>query len=263
MPRRATKQQIAVTVGLFVAVAAAGFWWSPHIWWSYILSRKGINVPAVKVGPMPESKPSGVWFTCRAGALSLRLPAAMADEAERSVARDAHSAHALVLTSPTHELALRVPFELPAGRQPFIVLMAETVNMSPIEFIAESYRASTDDFSWAMSRAALRRHQKLLELWALYPHYGIMNVETLSDDSLEGLLVFYEDRAHATFEWQLKSRKAAGYLKFAARQGELNVDDVRAVCQSVSCDESRLGPELGKDQLAVLADTMPIDVEDR
>lgn len=259
MAKRATKQQIAVTVGLFLAVAAAGFYWAPHIRWSYLLTRNSIKVAPVKVRDMPAATPSPDWFVCRAGALSLSLPATMAEEAERSVATAAP--HSLTLTTPTHEITLMIPHEYPEGSQPILSRIAASMNVSPTQLVAESYRASTDDFRWTMSHGELLRHEKLLELWYLYPHRAVDVVETWYGDALGGLLILHEDKSHAIYQWQLNSGQAAGFVQFSAKQGALDYNEVRAVCRSVTCDESRLGPELSKDQLGVLADTMQIELE--
>src|SRR5207302_5294693 len=109
MPRRATKQQVAVTIGLLAAVVAAGVWWAPHIWWSYLLSRNSVKVDPVKVIEMPAAKPTDGWFTCRVGPLTFKLPPSMADEAERSVA---NLPHALNLTTASQELTVMVPYEI-------------------------------------------------------------------------------------------------------------------------------------------------------
>jgi hypothetical protein len=258
MRTRATKQQIAVTIGLLIAVAAAGWWWSPHIYWSYLLSRNNYRMAPAQVVEMPTSRPAAGWFACRAGALSFKLPASMAEEAERALAK---SPHALSITTPTHELTMSIPAEIPADARPNIELFAARMKVTLMQLLAESYRTGTADFRWTMSRDELYRHQMLLDLSTLYPHHQVLVVETRSNDAWEGMLVFHESKSMAKFEWQLRSGKSAGYLMFSATKGILDFDDVRAVCQSLACDESRLKSELSKDQLAVLADAMDITPE--
>jgi hypothetical protein len=255
MRTRATKQQIAVTIGLLIAIAAAGFWWWPHIRWSYMLSRNNIKIAPVKVVEMPPAKPAAGWFTCRAGAVTFQLPPAMAEEAERTVSA---TPQALTLTTASHELTVLVSTEVAPNYQPFLEQLAATMHFSPIQFIAESFRTGTDDFRWTMSRTELYRYQMLLNLSSVYPHENVVAVETTSDAAKEGNLVRHDSGSQAMFEWRLKSGKTAGFLRFRAIQGELNVDDVRAACQSVTCDETKLGPALSKRQLAVLADTLEI-----
>jgi hypothetical protein len=111
-----------------------------------------------------------------------------------------------------------------------------------------------------MSRAELFRHKMLLDLSAFYPHV-VAIVETNADPALEGLLALHNSRSQAMYEWRLNSGKASGFLRFDAKKGELNLDELRAICRSVKCDESRLGPELSPSQLAVLADTIKIELE--
>ncbi|MBI3864877.1 MAG: hypothetical protein HY290_23620 [Planctomycetia bacterium] len=255
MRKRATKQQIAVTIGLLVAVSAAGYWWWPHIWWSFLLSRNNVKIPAVKVTEIPAARPGAGWFVVHAGALSFRLPREMAAEAECSVSKSQNS---LDLKSPTHEVSFMVPSVLPEKQQQTITSIPGAPDRSRIELLVESYRAGTDDFRWTMSRSALARHQMLVQLWQMYPHEGIQAAETRSDKELGGLLIFHESGSHAMFEWQAKSGKAIGLFKFSAVNGLLNVDDIRAVCLSVACDESKLGTDLTKDQLALMADSIEI-----
>lgn len=258
MRTRATKQQIAVTIGLLIAVAVAGWWWSPHIYWSYLLSRNNFKVAPVKVAEMPLSPAPTGWFTCRVGALSFKLPASMAEDAERTLAK---TPHALTITTPTRELTLLVPTEAPAEPRPALEQISALLKCSPIQLIANSYRTGSEDFRWTMSRNELARHQLLLNLTSMFPHDQVMTVETTSNDAQEGLLVLHESRSLAKYEWHLNSGRSAGFFMFNATRGELDFDELRSVCQSLTCDESRLGPELSKAQLAVLSDTMQIAPE--
>jgi hypothetical protein len=75
------------------------------------------------------------------------------------------------------------------------------------------------------------------------------------------MLVIHNDKTQAMYELRLRSGQAAGFIRFGATKGQLNFDDLRTVCRSVKCDESRLGPQLTPDQLAVLADTMTIELD--
>ncbi len=86
MRRRATKQQIALTIGLLIVVVAAGFWWMPHIRWAFLISRNRARVPRIPVSVLQAPGKTNGWFTCRVGPLSFKLPPEMAEDAERSVA---------------------------------------------------------------------------------------------------------------------------------------------------------------------------------
>jgi hypothetical protein len=260
MRKRATKQQIATTVGMLLALVAAGYWWSEHILWSYVVSRNKLAIAPVKnIAAMPKVKPRSGWFQCQAGAVSFQLPPEMGDEAERAVSKK--SSQTLALTTSDHEVNVLIPYEIPADRRIFEILAAK-VGMLPIEFIVESYRSGTDDFRWTMTHSQLTRHKFLLQL-ALrdYPHQDVLFVETWSDDDLDGVLVVHSSKTQAMFEWRLKSGKATGFLRFSAARRELNLDDVRWCCQSVKCDPSLMGPELSNEQLAVLADSMKIELD--
>ncbi|MBS0266563.1 MAG: hypothetical protein JSS02_31825 [Planctomycetes bacterium] len=259
MRKPATKQQIATTIGLLLAVAAAGTWWYPHIEWSYLVSRNKFKLESVKVVPMPEPKPhDGAWFQCQAAALSFSLPPAMADEADRTVSKTPQS---LSLTTSTNEVTFFVPSEIPADQTPYVAEIAKKYGMTPFEFIAESYRTSSDDFRWTMTWSQLERYKYLLQMSGGYPHGFVFSVEYYSDPTLEGLLIIHSNKAEAMFEWRLKSGKSAGVLHLKARSGEFNFDELRSIAHSVKCDESKLGPPLTKDQIGVLADTMKIELE--
>src|SRR5579872_5081191 len=184
MRRRATKPQIALTIGLLTVLVAAGYWWAPHMWWAFLIARRGAQVPSIPVSALKAPGRTSGWFTCRMGALSFKLPPEMAEDAERSVAKERNT---ISLKTPDGELKVFVPYQTPAGIQPALVQAATQLNRTPMQLIADGYRASTDDFRWTMSRTELRRHQLLLNLGMMYPHLAGTNVETLFDGPLEGL----------------------------------------------------------------------------
>lgn len=256
MRRRITKQQIALTIGLLTLLAAAGFWWSPHIWWAYNISRSGAKIAPVPVSPLQASGKTEGWFTCRIGALQFRAPPEIAEEAERSVAKKDKTM--ISLKAPSVELLIFVPFKAPEGaRSPPLVEMADYLKLDPMHLIAESFGASTSDFRWTMSRAELQRHQILLNVGHLfppYPHTRGTKVESSFEGPWEGLLIVY-DRTQARFEWRLKTGPEAGLIVFVAENG-LNLDEVRDICASVSCDETRLGPPRTPADVAALVDTI-------
>ena len=253
MRRRATKQQIALTIGLLAVLVGAGYWWAPHLWWTFLIARNGAKIPSIPVSALQAPGQTTGWFTCRIGPLTFKLPPEMAEEAERSVAKNKHT---IALKTPSVELLIFVPFKSPTDAQPDLVQAAARLNRSPMQFIADGYRASTDDFRWTMSRAELLRHQTLLNLGFMYPHAAGTKVESL-DGPLEGLLVIY-DRTRAMFEWYTKSGPAAGFVGFNCTAGDLHLDDVRNICASLACDNAKLGPEPTKSQLAELVDSMEI-----
>src|SRR5262249_4984760 len=118
--------------------------------------------------------------------------------------------------------------------------MAEEFKLSPTRIIAESFRTGTDDFRWWMTRAELRRHQMLLAMKATnFPNARVMGVETRYDSRIEGVLV-RGDRQTAMYQWQTTSGVAFGTLVFSKKDGHLDFDMVRDVCQSLACDEEQL-----------------------
>jgi hypothetical protein len=255
MRRRVTKQQIALTVGLLTVVVAAGYWWSPHIWWAYMVSRTGAKVPSIPVTTLQGAGQTQGWFTCTIGPLSFKLPPEIAEEADRSVAKKNKSM--ISLKTPAVELLVFVPYQAPAGAQPPLLQMATQLHLSPMEMIVESFRASTDDFRWTMSRADLQRHQILLNLGYMYPHLRGTKVESRLDGSQEGLLMIH-DKTHATFEWHIKSGTAGGVMAFTATVGDLNLDKVRDICASVTVDDARLGPPPENGDVSGLVDAIEI-----
>ena len=254
MRRRATKQQIALTIGLLAVLVAAGSWWAPHIWWTFLIARNGAKIPSIPVSALNAPEQTTGWFTCRIGPLSFKLPPETAEEAERSVAKNRN---AINLKTPSLELTIFVPFKSSTGAQSALAQAAAQMNRSPMQFIADGYRASTDDFRWTMSRAELHRHQTLLNLGFMYPHAAGAKVESLFDGPLEGLLMIH-DRTRAMFEWHAKSGTTAGFVGFSCTAGNLNLDHVRDICASVACDDAKLGPEPTKNELAELVDSMEI-----
>ena len=239
MRRPVTKKQIALTVGLLAVLAGAGYWWWPHIYWAFLISRGGAKIPSIPISTLEAPGQTKGWFTCTIGPLSFKLPPEIAEEADRSVARKNRSMVSLKTSSV--ELLVFVPYQPPAGAKPPLVQLATQLNLSPMELVVAGFRASTDDFRWTMSHAELQRHQMLLNLGYMYPHVRGTKVESLFDGPQERLLII-QDRAHATFEWHSKSGTAGGVIAFAATAGDLNLDQLRDICASVTVDDAKLGP---------------------
>src|SRR5258707_13483162 len=108
MQPRATKQQIAVSIGILALVAIAGFWWWPHIYWAYILSRRDVKVAPVVVKELKASGRTDGWATCRIGPLAFQLPADFAENASREIGK---SAGTVTLTEGDLEVNLFIPYK--------------------------------------------------------------------------------------------------------------------------------------------------------
>ena len=253
MRKRATTGQILGSLGLLAAVALAAVFWWPHIVYSFRIARYGVKIPGVPVTAMKAPGKTADWSSCRLGAMALKLPEDFVNEAERTVEKSE-----IRLTTPELRVAINVPYRLPAPSPGDLTSLAAELKVSPIRMLEESYRASTDDFRWSMSRSELKRLQVLLSLASMFPHgegRGAVAIETRFDSSIEGLLIIY-DSQHANFEWRTLSGTAAGYVMFGRREGELDLGFVRDVCWSISCDEDRLGPVYGKKELQQMLDAM-------
>ena len=255
MRQRATRGQILISIGLLAAVLLAGFWWWPHIVWSFQVARYGVKIPSVPVSQMRAPGKTADWSNCRLGPMSLKLPAQIAEEAERTAEKNQ-----VVLTAGDQQIAINVPFRVPPKGPNDLSSVAAQLNLTPMRLLEESYRASTDNFRWTMSRSELRRHQLLINLAAMFPHgggRGASQVETRFDQDIEGLLIVY-DGQHASFEFRTVSGAdvGAGYVIFIRKSGNLDLDFVRDVCQSISCDEARLGAEYDKKELQQMLDAM-------
>ena len=122
-----------------------------------------------------------------------------------------------------------------------------------MHLVVESFRTSTDDFRWSMSRGDLRKHEVLLNLAIYFRRTGVMAAETRFDGPLEGLLIIHA-RRHASFEWRTPA--GAGTLIFSDKDHDLDFDIVRDICQSVAGDDSRLEREYPKKELRQFLDTM-------
>src|SRR5579872_1276575 len=243
MRRRPTKRQIAGSMCILAAVAAAGYWWSPHVWWAYIVARNHVTIPSVPVAELKAPGKTEGWYDCRIGPLSLKLPPELIEKADSSTAKST-----IEFKGRDVELSIHIPYKVPETSRDSLALIASELKLSPTRLIAESYRASTDDFRWTMSHRALRRHQILLSLVGLFPHGMATSVETQFGASLEGILVI-DDRTMAAFQWRSTSGIAAGGLTCTGPTNELDLGMVRDICHSLSCDETRLGPEYSKKDL--------------
>ncbi|HTI49773.1 MAG TPA: hypothetical protein VL475_02435, partial [Planctomycetaceae bacterium] len=235
MRKPATKKQIVTSLGLLAAVAAAGWWWWPHIRFRFQLARNNVHIRSVPVSELKAPGQFTGWYDCRLGPVSLRLPPALADKAERSVDK-----MSIVFTAPEEQLTVVLPVRIKAEDRARNQKMADEFKLSPTRMLAESFRSGTDDFRWWMTHAELRRHQMLLAMKATnFPNARIMGVETRYDPRIEGVLV-RGDRQTAMFQWQSTSGVAFGTLVFTKKEGPLDFDMVRDVCQSLACNEEQL-----------------------
>jgi hypothetical protein len=179
------------------------------------------------------------------------MPPDLAESADRSVGKAS-----INFTTADMEVAIIVPFRISAEGQSGARQMSATFHMSPIRIVAESYRASSDDFRWTMSHAELTRHQILVGyLGRTYPHALVSAVETRFEDELEGLLII-GDRRNVVFEWRTNSGSADTSITFTSKDRDFDLDMLRDICQSVTCDESQLGPPYTKKGLKQFLDTI-------
>jgi hypothetical protein len=254
MRKRATKQQIAVAIGILLAVAAAGFWWAPHIHWAYLLSRQDVKIAPVTVKELKASGQTAGWAKCRIGPLSFELPAEFAENATREVGKTAGT---VTLTEGDLELSLFIPYRIPAGQKTSLMAMADELQMSVQDMVVAGYRSSTDDFRWTMSRDELRRHQKLLSLSqpGFFPHERGVFVETETDGAMKSVLILNAAEI-AMLQWQAGA--ANGFLTFVHKKGKLDLEMVRNVCHSLACDESRLGDPFTKKAMRTALDAMEV-----
>lgn len=248
MRKRATKQQIVVSVCLLAAVAGAGIWWWPHLHWALIIARNQVRVPSVPVAELKAPGKTSGWYDCKIGPLSLKLPAEIVEKADRSVEKSA-----LNFTTANAELAIHLPFQVPPDFQAEQAKLAADFNLTSMGLVVESFRASTDDFRWSMSRSDLRKHELLMNLSYFFRRAGAMAVETRFEGPLEGLLIIH-DRRRASFEWRTPA--GTGTLMFSQKDNDLDLDQVRDVCQSVAEDDSRLSASYSKKELRQFLDAM-------
>ncbi len=143
--------------------------------------------------------------------------------------------------------------KVPAETQFGLEKLAAEFQISPMALVVETFRTSSDDFRWTMSRSELRRHQILLNLAFFFRMGGAMAVETRFDGPLEGILIL-RSRRSAAFEWRTSA--GAGSLMFTDKEHDLDLDVVRDICQSVSCDDSRLVDSYSKKELRELLDAI-------
>jgi hypothetical protein len=257
MRKRATKQQIAASIGLLAAVIGAGWFWWPHVRLRFQLARNEVRIPKVTVAGLQAPGRTAGWADCRIGPVSFKLPPELAEKAERSLDKTS-----IVFSATDRQFTVDVPYRIkPEVRSEHEKIAAE-FGLTPIRLIVSSYRTGTDDFGWSMTHAELIRFQVLLRMAAgSYPHTNAMSVETRFDGGLEGVLI-QGDRRTAIFHWQTASGNAFGVLVFLQKEGDLELDWVRDVCQNLTCDESRLGEtEYSRKELREMLEAIEIKME--
>ena len=264
MRKKATRKQIITTIIVLVTIVGACVWWGPHAYWSYMISRHKFRLVPAKVTTMPAAEPGKNWLLCRAGGFSIRLPPVLAEEAERMASPEAENTDSVVLKKSNTIVMFKIPQKFTKDYRPLVEGLAAKYNMTPMEFIAESYRIGTDDFRWTMSHAALARHTYLVNMATqFYPHQTVIGVETFSGEDIEGIMVIHEGRSFVTYEWRLKSGDSAGFVRFHAEKGELPIEELRAACRSIRCDVSRVSEKkMTKEELAVMVDTLTVEPDE-
>jgi hypothetical protein len=258
MRKRATKKQIITSLGLLAAVAAAGWWWWPHIHLRFQLARNNIHLRGVPVTDLKAPGQTAGWYDCRVGPVSLRLPPGLADKANRSVEKSS-----IIFTTPDEQFTVVLPTRVRSDQRAQNQKITEEFQLSPTRLIVESFGTGTDDFRWSMTHAELRRYQSLLAMKVTNsPRGNAMGIETRYDAGIEGFLL-RGDRHSAMFQWQSASGGVFGMLYFSKKEGDLDFDMVRDVCQSLACNESQtLEREYSRKELRdILEDAVikPID----
>src|SRR5262245_39830800 len=109
MRQRATKRQIVISLCILAAVAGAGYFWWPHIYFRFQLARNGVNIRRVPVAELIAPGETSGWVACRIGPLSFRLPPDILEKSEREVSKGS-----IIFTTPEQQLTVDIPFQLNA-----------------------------------------------------------------------------------------------------------------------------------------------------
>src|SRR5258708_4097710 len=130
MRKRATKQQIAASLGLLAAVVGAGYFWWPHVRLRFQLARNEVRIPGVAVAAMRAPGRTAGWSDCRIGPVSFTLPPDLAEKAERSVDKTS-----IVFSATDRQFTVEVPYRTkPDVRKEHEKIAAE-FHLTPIGLI--------------------------------------------------------------------------------------------------------------------------------
>ncbi|UUO04762.1 hypothetical protein M4951_15350 [Blastopirellula sp. J2-11] len=97
----------------------------------------------------------------------------------------------------------------------------------------EIFQKNVDDFRWSMTNKEVLWHFYCMNIRCDQPG---QKVEGFFTNDLDGLLV--TENNTASFDWQSNLKPYDGLLQFASKQGELNLDHVRAICHSIELDDN-------------------------
>ena len=92
------------------------------------------------------------------------------------------------------------------------------------------YQVSTRDFHWSMSAEEVRLLMLRIQLSRHVRLRNEVSVESFWGEKFNGLLRF-SDSGRATFSWE--TGKNGGRLLFKNRDGPVDKDVVRAICQAI------------------------------
>jgi hypothetical protein len=205
------------------------------------------DVQAVPISQMPESPPPTGWRRCEFASLQFALPPGMATGLRKQTQQQADGRKRNVNNNGVWLFFKDGPRSLylslcrHADRENVTELgppiPPEGQGLSSLHLRLACYQADSRDFRWSMSPAQVRWHTWCITMRRLMPAKA--EVEIVMRDNLEGLAEFAAtDAKVAEFEWQTKDGNYGGTMIFADKAQPIDVQWVRAVCQSIAfCGE--------------------------
>jgi hypothetical protein len=220
---------VLTVVGCLAFVFAIFF---QHVLWLLDDRRNTLqSVPSIPVSVARNTAIPSDWVSRRFGVLQLRLPPSAQGE------RNEGTPETFLITVGTTTIGI-LPYgtyqdlrkRLDAGRQ--FVPRDKRNNYSDVMLIADMYKVSSDDFSLSMTNNEVARFRWLLTNASIVRLNDVKSVELIRSKNIEGLLLITS--RFALFEWYAPTAIMQGSLTFYAKEGALQLDWVRSVCQTVS-----------------------------
>jgi hypothetical protein len=221
---------LVLTIAAILALILVRF--SQHVLWLLDNRRPMLqSISAVPVSVTPRLPVPESWILQRYGSLQLRLPAG-----SQSKSHEGHPESVLIavgtktvgiLPSGNYE-NLRTILDI--GRR--LIPSGKRGDYSDAMLVADVYGVSSTDFSWRMSKREVERYKWMMTNAPLLRLPDVASVELVNGDNVDGLLLITP--SSAIFEWYAPNATTQGSIVFEENQGTLQLDWVRAVCQTVS-----------------------------
>jgi hypothetical protein len=208
-----------------------GWYYRFHLMWLYAANHLGLaSVQAVPDRPMPETPIPKDWVRCSLGRIEFSLPTELAknkvpQKEGITVSAFRHGSRVVLVGSPSDSSDISGLLKAATHLSP----QSESFTLPKLRLAC--YQASSNDFRWSMTPKQAGWHAFRITTSSMLRLMPGGHTESLLRKDLDAVVHFDDERA--ALDWQSDECKLGGYMHFMERDGKINPDWVRAICQSL------------------------------